>query len=72
MGQGGGQGGGKMARKQCGSNMVNSGSGVEVVEVVQGEGSEEGLTRCGGNLWWGGWTWARKRGGASLGTPGYA
>ena len=32
------------------------------------------LTRCGGlkNLWSGGWTWARKRGGASLGTPGYA
>ena len=33
-----------------------------------------GLTRCGclKNLWSGGWTWARKRGGASLETPGYA
>ena len=37
-------------------------------------GEVEGLTRCGGlkNVWSGGWTWARKRGGASLGTPGYA
>ena len=33
-----------------------------------------GLTRCGGlkNVWSGGWTWARKRGGASLATPGHA
>ena len=37
-------------------------------------GGGRGLTRCGGlkNVWSGGWTWARKRGGPSLGTPGYA
>ena len=43
-------------------------------EVVPGQKGVKwrGLTRCGGlkNLWSGGWTWARKRGGPSVGTPG--